>query len=1032
MLRAGPRLLFGVLCLAAAFLSSSAATDDAKTVGRVRVTTLHRTFESNAESVRAALVARNAPAAGKRFAERRVISVRPRSSDPTRFDATIYDSTVEKAFELVLDAKGHELSRKAIAGQPAPTLEELADALAIVRENAAFAEAVAAGLLTLYEPMPPVAVDAEGRRLVNVGVISRVSAGPSVEKNEIVSVHIPTSGVSRYAGGAPKTANATLSVCGPPASNCSYGNGPCNTYQVQWPAADPVWKLNIRHPSCTSSVQPDGTGLELTDVYYRGRLILKRAEVPVLNVVYDNDVCGPFRDWLFPEDCFQAPGTDVPSNGSGVRIANAPPSTLCESGAPGSDAGNFRGVAIYDEGDALWIMTEMAAGWYRYIMEWRLHLDGTMEPIFGFGATINSCTCNAHFHHAYWRMEWGIDAVSDGNIDDPATGICTLERRRVGTLSAYDPIATEGTFVRPATGGDEDYWRIKNPLTGNGYTLQPSEHDGNATNDPYAKFDLAGLALNAGEINDPQTDTSINIAPWVGGEALGATKRLVTWYHVTFNHDDPQGIGEACEISGPRFVPLTPCAGSLFLDRSGYKCGSPVSITLNDSDLAGTGSTSVGVTSGTEALGETRVLTESPAGSGHFEGEIGTVCGDAVNGDGKISVVDGDSIDIHYLDASSCGTPNVVVDEAAPIDCVPPSITNVQAAPAATQATISWNTSEAASTVVHYGTSPPTGSSAQATGMSTTHSATLTGLSECTTYYYWVESVDAVGNGASSNSGGGYSAFTTSQAVQTIVTSTDTPLDIPNDNPTGAISTIAVADPVTVQDVNVTVNITHTADRDLTLSLITPTETPITLASQRGGSSNHFINTVFDDEAANPISSGTAPFTGSFRPEQPLAAGDGISAAGSWTLKAVDSAAQDVGTINNWTLKLTYANLACAPAGPPPAVPDGSVGAGRTASGVHLFWDAVTCPAKNYHLLYGALQNVSSYALSGAVCGLGPLGGYDWIGPPSGDLWFLIVGDDTAAREGTWGTNGAGAYRAGMVASGLCGFTTRSNVGACP
>ena len=82
--------------------------------------------------------------------------------------------------------------------------------------------------------------------------------------------------------------------------------------------------------------QSDGTGLELTDVYYKGRLILKRAEVPVLNVLYAGNTCGPYRDWLYSEDCFQATGTDVPSSGSGVRIANAPPSTLCESGSPGA------------------------------------------------------------------------------------------------------------------------------------------------------------------------------------------------------------------------------------------------------------------------------------------------------------------------------------------------------------------------------------------------------------------------------------------------------------------------------------------------------------------------------------------------------------------------------------------------------------------------------------------------------------------------------------------------------------------------
>jgi subtilisin-like proprotein convertase family protein len=1002
-------------------LAAPAIADDGKTVGRVRVTTLHVAGEAIAESVKAALEAHTG---------RRVISVRPRPGDPTRFDATIYDATEEKAFELVLDAKGKELSRKPVAGQPARTLDELAEASTIVRENPAFAESVASGAATLYEPMPAITVDADGRRLVNVGVISASS-------NEIVSVHIPTASVARYASGAPPTSSAALLACGPGTSGCSYTTGPCATYQIQWPAADPVWKVNVRHPSCTSSVQTDGTGLELTNAYFKGRLILKRAEVPVLNVLYAGNTCGPYRDWLFSEDCFQANGTDVPASGSGVRIADAPPSTLCESGLPGSDAGNFKGVAIYDEGDALWIMTETNAGWYRYIMEWRLHLDGTMEPIFGFGATLNSCTCNAHAHHAYWRMEWAVDAVSDGTTDDPATGICTLERRRDGSVDDYDPIATEGTFVRPATNSEDDYWRISNPLTGNGYVLQPSALDGNAVNDPYGKWDLAGLALNSSQIDDPNTNTSINVAPWVNGEALGAAKRLVTWYHVTFNHDDPGGAGEACEISGPKFVPLTPCAGSVSLSKNAYSCDSQVSVTMIDTDLAGQGTATLGVTSATESVAEPLVLTESPAGSGRFLGSINTFAGAAVNGDGKISVADGDAIGVHYLDASSCGAPNVAVDKTASIDCVPPSITNVHATSTAGTATVGWDTSEAASTVVHYGTTIPTGSSGGAAGVSTAHAATLNGLAECTTYYYWVESVDAAGNTAASNNGGGYFAFKTAQTHVTNIVSTDTPLAIPDNSGVGATSTIAVADTSIVQDVNVTVNITHSYDHDLTLSLTTPANTPITLAAQRGGSANNFTNTVFDDEAANPISAGAAPFTGSFRPEQPLSVADGLSGAGNWGFKAVDGAAQDFGTISNWTLKLTYPDLACAFSGTPPPVPDGTFGAEMTASrmtgaDIHVTWDVATCTAANYHLLYGALADVSSYALSGAVCGLGPLGSYDWAGSPAGDLWYLIVADDAAAMEGTWGTDGAGAHRAGTSASGLCGFTTRSNAGTCP
>ena len=85
------------------------------------------------------------------------------------------------------------------------------------------------------------------------------------------------------------------------------------------------------------------------------------------------------------------------------------------------------------------------------------------------------------------------------------------------------------------------------------------------------------------------------------------------------------------------------------------------------------------------------------------------------------------------------------------------------------------------------------------------------------------------------------------------------------------------------------------------------------LSNRRGGNGQNYTNTVFDDEAATPISSGTAPFTGTFRPDSPLSAADGINAAGTWTLKVVDQANVDVGTIDNFTLSLTYPSQACGP-----------------------------------------------------------------------------------------------------------------------
>ena len=114
-------------------------------------------------------------------------------------------------------------------------------------------------------------------------------------------------------------------------------------------------------------------------------------------------------------------------------------------------------------------------------------------------------------------------------------------------------------------------------------------------------------------------------------------------------------------------------------------------------------------------------------------------------------------------------------------------------------------------------------------------------------------------------------------------------------------------------DVDVLVDITHTYDGDLTLSLITPTNQTIALSERRGGGGNDFLGTLFDDEAATPIASGSPPFSGSFRPDQPLSQADGIPATGDWRLRVVDQAGVDTGDIVDWTLILTLPAQACGP-----------------------------------------------------------------------------------------------------------------------
>ncbi len=127
----------------------------------------------------------------------------------------------------------------------------------------------------------------------------------------------------------------------------------------------------------------------------------------------------------------------------------------------------------------------------------------------------------------------------------------------------------------------------------------------------------------------------------------------------------------------------------------------------------------------------------------------------------------------------------------------------------------------------------------------------------------------------------------------------------------GLTDTQVLADPSVVTDVNVEVNITHTWNSDLTITLQyddgsggAPEQEAI-LSANNGGSGDNYINTVFDDAAATAIAglgAASAPFTGSFQPEQSLAVFNGETIAGSWSLFITDGAGGDVGTLDSWTL----------------------------------------------------------------------------------------------------------------------------------
>ena len=100
----------------------------------------------------------------------------------------------------------------------------------------------------------------------------------------------------------------------------------------------------------------------------------------------------------------------------------------------------------------------------------------------------------------------------------------------------------------------------------------------------------------------------------------------------------------------------------------------------------------------------------------------------------------------------------------------------------------------------------------------------------------------------------------------------------------------------TIGKVTVGVHILHPAAGDLTLQLIAPDGSGITLASRRGGGSPNYgmscaAPTVFDDFAATNITAGFPPFLGTYSPQGPLQffnGKGGTDANGQWRLRALD------------------------------------------------------------------------------------------------------------------------------------------------
>lgn len=123
------------------------------------------------------------------------------------------------------------------------------------------------------------------------------------------------------------------------------------------------------------------------------------------------------------------------------------------------------------------------------------------------------------------------------------------------------------------------------------------------------------------------------------------------------------------------------------------------------------------------------------------------------------------------------------------------------------------------------------------------------------------------------------------------------------------ISEIEVEEGFLIADLNVQISITHSYTGHLDAYLTGPEGERIELFTEIGGGDDNFNDTIFDDQASEPIVKGRPPFEGSFIPEgllkrQPgLSAYNGKSIQGIWQLVIRGTRSDRFGMLHSWSLQ---------------------------------------------------------------------------------------------------------------------------------
>jgi subtilisin-like proprotein convertase family protein len=138
------------------------------------------------------------------------------------------------------------------------------------------------------------------------------------------------------------------------------------------------------------------------------------------------------------------------------------------------------------------------------------------------------------------------------------------------------------------------------------------------------------------------------------------------------------------------------------------------------------------------------------------------------------------------------------------------------------------------------------------------------------------------------------------------------------DSGTITASLVVTGGPLTITDLNVLLDITHTFTSDLDIFLISPLGTRVELTSDNGGSLADLYSPIILDQEASASVTTVSTAGGTFRAEGSLSTFNGENANGTWILEISDDADVDTGILRGWCLAfdgvlLSDPGISCVP-----------------------------------------------------------------------------------------------------------------------